>query len=239
LAAEIDRSDIEFIEDWERAPEQRIVALLPREAQSRIIEDAVAIERLKIEQRIAAALQAEPGLRERAENADAKFRQMIGESVDELNRALAGVRKAGALHEVRSLRGLDDRAKELREAIGQADRAEQFWKDPAKEWERVLGAEGISGELRDLLVKSFPAIFRQHPEGTVKVFEALRGEIETVRFFQRILMEGGDQWRFTSDGISFSDPEYTRRIENVQRQHREDAQGTDAAVKSWMDAVGH
>jgi hypothetical protein len=167
------------------------------------------------------------------------LRQTIEDAVNEMNKALAGVRKAAALHEVRSLRGLDDRAKELREAIGQADRAEQFWKDPAKEWERVLEAEGVSGELRDLLAKSFPAIFRQHPEKTAKVFEALRGEIESVRYLQKMLIEGGDKWRFTSDGIAFRDEEFARRVENAQRQFREDAQGTDAAVKSWMDAVGH
>src|SRR5687767_12139309 len=51
LVAEIDRSDIEFIEDWARAPDQRIAMLLPRESQSRIVEDAAAIERLRDEQR--------------------------------------------------------------------------------------------------------------------------------------------------------------------------------------------
>ena len=238
LVAEIDRSDIEYIEDWERAPEQRIVALLPREAQSRIVEDAVAIERLKIEMRISQALEGESGLREKAENADRQFRQMMEEAFNELNKALTEIRKAATLHEVRSLRGFDERVKQLREAVAQADRAEQFWKDPAKEWERVLGAEGISGELRELLVTSFPAIFRQQPEKTAKVFEALRGEIESVRFFQKIVIDGGEHWKFTSEGIAFSDPEFTRRIENVQRQLREDAEATNAAVKSWTEAIG-
>src|SRR6185436_16184358 len=39
LIADIDRQDIEFIEDWGRAPDQRIAMLLPRESQSRIVED--------------------------------------------------------------------------------------------------------------------------------------------------------------------------------------------------------
>jgi hypothetical protein len=238
VSGEINRSDIEFIDDWARAPEQRIVALLPRETQSRIIEDAAAIDRLRIEQKIEAVLAEQPELREKAERADQQLRQAIQDAYGELRSALESVRKAAALHEVRTMRGLDNRERELREAIKHTELAEVGLADPIKVWEHILESEGISGELRDSLVKTFPAMFRSDPQKAAKVFEALRGEIESVRFLQRIITTGGDKWRFTSDGISFRDEEFARRVENAQRQFREDAQGTDAALKAWQEAVG-
>ena len=238
LVAEIDRSDIEFIEDWERAPEQRIVALLPREAQSRIVEDAGAIERLKNEQRISEALAAQPELREKAEKADQQLRQAIQDAYSELTKAFEASRRALRLHELRSLRGLDEREKDLRAAVEHADKAEKFWASPVKEWEQVLEGEGIGGDLREVLVKSFPAIYRHHPEKTAKVFEALREEISSVRFLLQMLTRGSDKWRFSGDGIVFIDSDFARRFEEGQRQFREDAQGTEAALREWREAVG-
>jgi hypothetical protein len=238
LVAEIDRSDIEFIDDWSRAPDQRIAMLLPRESQSRVVQDAVAIERLRDEQRISQALAAEPAMRDKADNANRQFRQTMETAYNDLVGAFESLNKAVALHELRNLRGLDDREKHLRLAVEQADRAHKFWRNPEQEWQRILESEGIAGELRDVLVKSFPAIFRSDRAKSEKLFEALRGQIESGRFILQMLTQNADKWRFSSEGISLRDPQFADRFEDAQRQFREDAQQSDAAIRAWRDAIG-
>ena len=238
LYGELDRSDIEFIEDWTRAPDSRIAMLLPRESQSRVAQDANAIERLRDEQRISQALSAEPALRDKVDNANRQFREAMEEAYTNLTSAFDSIQKAVALHELRSLRGLDEREKHLRAATEQAERAQKFWSRPPEHWQRVLEGEGISGELRDLLVKTFPAIFRYDAGKTEKLFEALRGEIESVRVILQMLTQNSDKWRFSSEGIVFREERFADRFEAAQRQFREDLQQTDAAVRAWREAVG-
>lgn len=238
LVAEIDRSDIEFIEDWARAPEQRIAMLLPRESQSRVIEDAAAIERLRDEQRISQALAAEPALRDKVEDANEQFRQSMEKAYRDLTGAFESLGKALALHELRSLRGLDEREKHLRDSIEQSDRARKFWTNPAQKWQGLLEGKGISGELRDVLVKSFPAIFRSDRARTERLFETLAQQTESARFILRLLTQNADKWRFSSEGIVFREGQFADRFEAAQRQFREDAQQTDSAARAWREAIG-
>jgi hypothetical protein len=238
LIGEIDRQDIEFIEDWSRAPDQRIAMLLPRESQSRITEDPALIERYRNEQRIAEAIAGDPGLREKAERADRNLRRAVEEAYDELNAALESVRISAALGNIHSLRDLDKLDKALKTAVEHSSKAQIFWKDPAKEWERMIDAEGISGELREALVKNFPSIHRQNPTKTANVFSGLNTEIKSTRYAMRMLTSEGDNWRFSNGQILLIDPDFAKRYEDAHRQVREDAQQTDAALRAWREAIG-
>ena len=238
LIAEIDRQDIEFIEDWSHAPDQRIAMLLPRESQSRITEDPALIERYKNEQRIVEAIAGDPGLREKAERADRNLRSAIEGAYDELNAALESVRISAALSDIRSLRDLDKLDKALKTAVEHSSKAQNFWKDPAKEWERMIDSEGISGELREALVKNFPSIFRQNPTKTANVFTALDTEIKSTRYAMRMLTTEGNNWRFSNGQILLIDPDFAKRFDDAHRQVREDAQQTDAALRAWREAIG-
>jgi hypothetical protein len=238
LVAEIDRQDIEFIEDWSRAPDQRIAMLLPRESQTRITEDPALIERYKNEQRIAEAIAGDPGLREKAERADRNFRRAIEEAYDELNAALESVRRSAALGDIRTLRDLDKSEKTLKAASEHNAKSQAFWNDPANRWESMIDSEGITGELREALIKNYGSIFRQNPKKTANVFSALNTEIKSTQFAMRMLASEGDNWRFSNGRILLIDPDFARRFENAQRQTREDAQQTDAALRAWREAIG-
>ena len=238
LVAEIDRQDIEFIQDWSRAQEQRIAMLLPRESQSRITEDPALVERYKNELRIAEAIAGDPGLREKAERADRNFRRAIEEAYDELNAALESVRKSASLGDIQSLRDLDKIEKTLKASVQHAAKAQTFWNDPAKRWESVIDAEGISGGLRDALINNYPSIFRQNPKKTANVFAALNTEIKSTQFAMRMLTSEGDNWRFSNGRVLLTDPDFARRFDDAHRQVREDAQQTDAALRAWREAVG-
>jgi hypothetical protein len=238
LIAEIDRQDIEFIEDWSRAPDQRIAMLLPRESRSRITEDPALIERYKNEQRIAEAIADDSSLREKAQRADRNLRRTVEKAYEELNSALESVRISAALGTIHSLRDLDKLDKALKTAVQHSSKSEEFWKDPAKEWESILDSEGISGELRAALVKDFPSIYRQNPKKTASVFSALNTEIKSTRYAMRILTSEGDNWRFSNGQILLIDPDFAKRFENANRQIREDAQQTDAVLRAWREAIG-
>jgi hypothetical protein len=238
LVAELDRQDIEFIGDWERVPDQRIVMLLPRESKSRVAEDPAAIERLRDEQRIAQALAATPELRDKVEEADRNFRQSVQNAYDELRLTLESLQKATAFGDVRTMRDINERDQQLRAGIEHADRARAFWNDPAAEWGKILNANGVGGDLRETLVKSFGAIFRTDPKRTASVLEALRGMVESSRYLMGMLTRETDKWRFSSEGIVFTKEDFARRFERVQAQLREDSQATETALRRWQEAVG-
>lgn len=238
LIAEIDRQDVEFIDDWAHAPDQRIAMLLPRESQSRITEDPALVERYRNEQRIAESIAANPALRDKAERADRNLHRAIEAGFDELNTALESVRKSESVGDIRSLRDLDRSEKNLKAAVEHLDQAKTFWNDPVKEWEKMLDAEGISGELRETLVKGFPGIFRHNPAKSANVFNAVDGEIKSSRFAMRLLAGESDKWKFSSGQILLTDDDFARRFENAHRQIREDIQQTDAALRAWREAIG-
>lgn len=238
LIAEIDRQDIEFIEDWSRATDQRIAMLLPRESQSRITEDPALVERYRNEQRISEAIAANPALRDKAERADRNLRRAIETAYDELHAALESVRKSESVGDIRSLRDLDRAEKDVKAAVEHLNQAKAFWNDPVKEWEKMLDAEGISGELREALVKGFPGIFRNNPVKSANVFSAVDGEITSSRFAMRLLVGESDKWKFSGGRIVLMDDDFARRFENAHRQIREDIQQTDAALRAWREAIG-
>jgi hypothetical protein len=238
LIAEIDRSDIEFVDDWAGAPDRRIAMLLPRESESRIAQDPAAVERLRNEQRIGEALAADPPLRENAERADRNLRQTIQNAYGELNLALESLAKSVAFNDVQSVKDLDRCDQELRAAIEHADRARSFWSDPVKEWKRLLETEGVSGELKDVLVKNFPAMFRNDPAKTAKIFETVSGQIESCRYTLRLLTSESEKWKFSGGGIALIDDEFARKFERAQHQIREDFQSTEAALRAWHESIG-
>jgi hypothetical protein len=238
LVAELDHEDIGFIDDWTRAPDSRIAMLLPRESRTRVAQDPAAIERYQNEQRISEALANDPAMRDKTDAANRDFRQSLQNAYGELTLAFEGLQKSVALGGVRSLHDLDNRDKELRNAVEHIDRARKFWTDPAKEWQRSLEAEAVLADLRDLLVKGFPAIFRVDPARTAKVFEALSAQVESCRFVLRLLEDETDQWKFSGGGIAITDEEFGRKLDRAQRQVREDFQATETALRSWHDAVG-
>jgi hypothetical protein len=238
LIAEIDRQDIEFIDDWTRASDQRIAMLLPRESQSRIVQDPATIERYKNEQRIAEAMAADPSLREKAERADRKLRQAIENAYNELNAALDSARGAVAAGNIRSLRDLDRSEKALNAAAQNAEKARMFWNDPPREWEKLLASEGISGELYDALLKGFPGMFRNNPVKTKKVLEAMDREIQSSRFALRLLITESDKWKFSGGNIALTDDDFARAFEKAFRQVREDQLETQEALRAWQEAVG-
>jgi hypothetical protein len=210
--------------------------LLPRETESRM--DPAAIERFKDEQRISEALTAEPALREKTEHADRNLRQSIQNAYGELTLALEALQKSVSLGSVRVLGDLDRCDKDLRAAVEHADRAKRFWTDPAAEWRRLLEAEGVSGELRDTLVKSFPGIFRSDSAKTVKVFDSLNGQVESCRYVLRLLENETDKWKFSDGGIALTDDEFARKLERAQRQVRDDVRATETALREWHEAIG-
>ena len=238
LVAEIDRQDVEFIDDWAHAPGQRIAMLLPRESQSRITEDPALVERYRNEQRIAEAIAANPALRDKADRANRNLRRAIETAYDELNAALESVRKSESVGDIRSIRDIDRAEKLLKAAVEHLNQAKTFWNDPVTEWEKMLDAEGISGELRDALVKNFPGIFRNNPVKSANVFNAVDGEIKSSRFAMRLLAGESDKWKFSGGQILLTDDEFARRFENAHRQIREDIQQTDAALRAWREAIG-
>jgi hypothetical protein len=238
LVGELDRQDIAFIEDWTRAPDQRIAMLLPRESESRIKQDAAAIERFKTEQRIAQAVAADPALQDKADRADRKLRQMFQDAYSELTLALDSLGQSVSFGNLRSLRDLDRLEKTQNAAIEHAQRAKAFWTDPAKEWDKLLESEGISGELRDVLVKGFPTMFRNDPAKAAKVFEALDGDIKSCRYVLQMLTRENDKWKFSQGSIGLIDDDFARRFERAQRQMREDFQETEVALRAWHEAIG-
>jgi hypothetical protein len=235
LIAEIDRQDIEFIEDWSRAADQRIAMLLPRETESRM--DPGAIERFKAEQQISEALSAEPALRDKTERLDRNFRQAVQNAYGELTQALEALQKSMALSDARTLRDLDLCGKQLHLAIELANRAQAFWTDPVKEWQRLLEAEGVSPDWRDALVKSFSGIFRNDPAKTAKVFDTLKNATESSRYALGLLENESDKWKFSSNGIGITDEEFARKFERAQRQWREDMRATDDALRAWHETT--
>jgi hypothetical protein len=236
LIAEIDRQDMDFIENWTHASDQRIAMLLPRETESRM--DSGAIERFKAEQQISTALNAEPGLREKTERVDRNFRQAIQNAYGELTQAMEALQKSMALGAARSLRDLDLCDKELRHSVELANRAKSFWNDPLKEWQRLLEAEGVSGDLRDALVKSFSGIFHNDALKTKKVFDTLNAAVESSQFTLRLLENENDKWKFTSSGIALIDDEFGRKFDRAQHQVREDMRAMEEALRTWHEATG-
>jgi hypothetical protein len=238
LVAEIDRQDIDFIDDWARASDQRIAMLLPRESQSRITEDPALVERYRNEQRMAEMFAANPAFRDKAERADRNLRRALETAYDELHAALESVRKSESVGNIRSLRDLDRSEKEVKAAVEHLSQAKAFWNDPVKEWEKMLDAEGISGELGEALVKGFPGILRHNPVKSANVFNAVDGEIKSSRFAMRLLAGESDKWKFSGGRIVLMDDDFARRFENAHRQIREDIQQTDAALRAWREAIG-
>lgn len=238
LVAELDRADIEFIDDWATAPDRRIAMLLPRESESRVQQDPAAIERFKNEQRIASALGEKPELREKAERADREFRQAVQNAYGELTLTMEAVSKAAAFGQFVSFKDISAAERELRAAAERLERARAFWSDPAKHWRSLLEANGISGELHDALVNGFSTMFRNNSERTAKVLEAVNGQIESCRYALGLLTRDNDKWKFSGGGIAITDDEFARKFERANRQVREDWQNTQEALRAWHEAVG-
>lgn len=238
LIAELDRQDIEFIDDWSRASEQRIAMLLPRESQSRIVQDPAAIERFKNEQRIAEAFAADPASREKAQRADHELRQAIQTAYDDLTKALEGARKGVVLGDVRSLRDLNRCDRSVTAAVDQLERARLFLKDPLAQWQKLLENEGISGDLREALVKGFPGMFRNNPAKTARVLEMVDAEIRSSRYELSLLTGESDKWKFANGRIHLVDEDFARRFDRAEKQVREDQLETEEALRAWREAVG-
>lgn len=238
LIAELDRDDIDFVEDWARVPDARIAMLLPRESRTGAPRDPTAIERYQSEQRIAEALANDPAMRDKTDAANRNFRQALQNAFGELTLGFESLQKSVALGGARSLHDLDNCDKELRNAAEHIERGQIFWTEPAKEWERLLEVQGISGELREALLKGFSTIFQFDAARTTKVFAAFNAQAESCRYVLRLLENETDKWKFSGGGIALTDDEFARKFERAQRQMREDFQATEAALRTWHDATG-
>jgi hypothetical protein len=238
IIGELDRQDIDFVDDWAAIPDQRIAMLLPREVPLRAVDPA-AIDRLRDEERIGSALAADPSLREKTTRANRNLHQSIQNANGELTLALQGLQKSISLNELRSVADLDSHEKDFRAALDHLKTARDFWTNPTAQWQKLLDAENIQGDLREALVKGFPAMFRTDATKTKKLFDALDGEAESCRYVLKLLTEGTQKWKFyPSGGIVFLDDDLARRFQRAGAQAREDMEAVDAALRQWSEAVG-
>jgi hypothetical protein len=239
VVAELDRSDIDFIDDWARAPADRIAMLLPREVPAGAENAAAAIDLLKQERGLSQTLAEAPDLTPKLQAAQTKFMERVRKALDDLNAALTLSQKATSLGEVAKISDLDSHQRNLATAIARAAAARQFWINVTNQWSEVLKGEGISGEPLNQLLNALPLIFHYDPNLSVKVFDALDARLESSRYFLKLAAEKFGVWQFDMEKgqFGFTDEEYAKRFRRAQDQFIQDSRALDTALHAWNESL--
>jgi hypothetical protein len=237
VIAELDRADIDFIDDWSRAPADRVAMLLAREVPTSAQTDAAAIDLLKQERSLSKTLAESPDLAPKMQAAQSKFNEAIRKSFDDLNAALTLSQKAVSLTDVNNHSEINARQRDLAAAAGRASAAREFWKNPRGKWSEILDNEKIFGEPFNQLRASLPLIFRDDPNLSAKVFDALDAKLESSRYFLKLAAEKVGVWRFDMEKgqFGFTDEEYAKRFRRAQDQLSQDSQALENALRTWNE----
>lgn len=239
VVAELDRSDIDFIDDWSRAQADRIAMLLAPEVPAGVENDFAAIDRLKQERGLAQALAESPDLQPKLQAAQTKLNEQVRKAFDDLNAALTLSQKASSFGEVAKISDLDANQRDLTAALARAAAAKEFWNNVTNHWGGLLKAEGVSSESYDQLVNTLPLILRSDPSLTAKVFDALDARIESGRYFLKLAAERFGVWRFDMEKgqFGFTDEEYAKRFRRAQEQLTQDSHALENALRAWNESL--
>lgn len=238
VIAELDRQDIEFVEDWATAPDARLAMLLPREIPAATSADPKALAKFQEEQRLAALL-ADEDLRKKAVNVDRAFRAAAQNAYADLKAALDLSRAGISLADVKTLKDLDAREKQVREAAEHAARAKAFWLEPLKVFEKALDDQGLTGETRAALARNFENTFRNDSAKSKALFTALDGLIVSGGYLLRAFEENPAKWRYIpEDGaIAYKEEEFANQTSHIRDQVRNDVKELDEALRDWESAT--
>lgn len=238
VVAELDRQDIELVENWATVPDARLAMLLAREIPGSVAADPKAVEKYQEQQRLNAAL-ADEGVRAKAAVVDREFREAAQKGFDDLKAAIDLSHKGITTFDIKSLGDVDAREKTLREATEHAERAKAFWLAPQKIWEGSMDAQGLSDDARDALANILLTSFRNDAAKTKTLFAALDGLMVTGRYLLRTLSENSDKWRYSIDdgGLSFRDAAVGAQVSRIREQLRVDLRAADEALRAWQERV--
>lgn len=237
VVAELDRGDIEFVDDWARVPMDRIVSLLAREVEPALQD--TALERWKQERALAEALAAQPEAVEKLPVAEKKLREAAIEAYENLNGAINLLHQATSLSGVTKARDLDERIRQLKDATDRMNRAREFFSDPGKAWRASLAAEGISGDTLEALTKGLPVVMRTHSDKAAKALEALDGAIKSGRHFLQMAGDQFGNWEFSPESgqFGFTSQELAGRFQRAREQLIRDDQELEKTLRVWNEAV--
>jgi hypothetical protein len=238
VVAELDRQDIELVENWATVPDARLAMLLAREIPGAVAADPKAVEKFLDEQRMMAAL-ADDGIRAKAAAVDREFREAAQAAYNDLKAALDLSHKGVTTFEVKTLSDVDAREKILRDASDHVARAKAFWLAPAKVWEAAMDAHGLTGDAREAISKALANSFHHDQRKTKALFTALDGLLETGRYLLRTLSENSDKWRYVpqDEGLSFRDAAVGAQVSRIREQLRGDLRALDEALRAWQEST--
>jgi hypothetical protein len=237
IVAELDRADVDFIDDWSRASADRVAMLLAREVPTSSAQDVSAIERFKQERGLSKTLSQSPELASKMESAHVKFNQALDKSFQDLSAALSLSQKAISFTEISKPAEIDAHQRDLTTATARANSAKQFWTNPTNQWSQILASEGISGDAYTEVLNSLPLIFRNDPKLSAKVFEALDAKLESSRYFLKVAAEKFGVWQYDiqKGQFGFTDEEYAKRFRRAQDQLIQDSQTLESALRAWNE----
>lgn len=225
VIAELDRADIEFIEDWSRALPDRVAMLLPRESEA---PAGVATEQLQRERQIIQLIQSDPDLRPKLTKAQEEFFAAARKANDDLRAAIDGSEEAldvSSDPKPNYIKRLD----QLRAAGRQANAARGFYADSPGVWKAALQSSAVTAEAIDQLAQMGESFLRHDRAKMIAVLDALDAKLESARY---VLQALEDQKRPAATASALESTDTSDQVRRALEQLRADNEALNRALRS-------
>lgn len=231
VIAELDRADIEFVDDWSRATPERIAMLLPLESESAPTPTNTAQE-LQRERSISSLLQDDPEIAEKLASAQKIFFAAAAKADNDLRQAI-DVSNAAVNFGAETKPNYVQRLDQVRAATEHGKNARAFWQDPPAAWRKALEAAGANAQAIQTLAESSKELLRQDHGKIVAVLDALDAKLESARYFLQARQDEAQPANSASALELANSPDRSRRALD---QLREDIDALNAALRDLAES---
>lgn len=224
VIAELDRADIEFIEDWSRALPDRVAMLLPRESEA---PAGVPTEQLQRERQIVQLIQSDPDLRPKLAKAQEDFFAAARKAHEDLRAALEAADEAldvSSDPKPNYIKRLD----QLRAAGLQANLAREFYSDSPAAWKTALQSSAVTPDAIAQLAELGETFLRHDRAKTIALLDALDAKLESARYLLQALE---DQKRPAAAASALESADSSARIQRALEQLRADNDALNRALR--------